>query len=236
MTNSEKIIVGHQPQYFPYLGILDKISKSDIFLFVDSTKFVKKIWHNRTIIKDNKDNVFYLTIPTINNGYQKIKDVKISDKNWKKKHLKTLRLNYKKMEHFDEIYEDIEKVILQKSNFLMDYTAESMKLILKNIEYNKNNIYTQSDLGISGEKNNLIINIVNHFGSKKYLSGEGGKNYVDEKLLKQSGIDHKFNNFLHPIYKQHGLKFVPNLSSIDSMFSLGYNGFKKLFKKTTKKT
>ena len=229
--NIEKIVVGHQPQYFPYLGILDKITKSDIFLFVDSTKFVKKIWHNRTIIKDSKDNIFYLTIPTVNNGYQLIKDVKISDENWKKKHLKTLELNYKKLEYFDEIYPDIEKVILQKSHFLIDYTASSMKLILRNIGYDENNIYSQSDLGISGEKNNLIINIVNYFGSKKYLSGEGGKNYVDEKLLSDSGIDHKFNKFSHPTYKQLGSKFVPNLSSIDSMFNLGYDGFKKLLKK-----
>ena len=50
MMNIEKIVVGHQPQYFPYLGILDKITKSDIFLFVDSTKFVKKICDKKTII------------------------------------------------------------------------------------------------------------------------------------------------------------------------------------------
>ena len=60
---TERVIVGHQPQYFPYIGIFNKILKSDIFLFVDSTKFVSKVWHNRTIIKDKKDKVFYLTIP-----------------------------------------------------------------------------------------------------------------------------------------------------------------------------
>ena len=54
-----QIIVGHQPQYFPYIGIFSKILKSDKFLFVDSTKFVSKVWHNRTIIKDKKKNLLF---------------------------------------------------------------------------------------------------------------------------------------------------------------------------------
>ena len=53
--NNNKVVVGHQPQYFPYIGIFDKILKSDYFMLVDSTKFVKKVWHNRTIIKDKKN-------------------------------------------------------------------------------------------------------------------------------------------------------------------------------------
>jgi len=227
---NNKIIVGHQPQYFPYLGIFNKILQSDIFLFVDSTKFVSKVWHNRTLIKDKKDKVFYLTIPvTFNNG-QIIKDIKLADNKWKIKHLKSIKNIYGSSIYFDDLYPLIETVILQNSNYLIDYSLLSMKLILDKVSYDKKNIFIQSKEKISGNKSDLIINIAKNFNSNSYLSGEGGKNYVDEKYLKDNGISHKFNQFEHPQYNQLGNKFIKDLSVIDCIFNIGFVEFKKLVK------
>ena len=225
---NSKTIVGHQPQYFPYLGIFNKIIQSDIFLFVDKTKFVSKVWHNRTIIKDKKDKIFYLTIPvTFNNG-QIIKDIKLADNKWKIKHLKSIKNIYGSSLYFDELYPLIEKVILQDSNYLVDYSLLSMNLILDEISYNKENIFVQSTEKIIGNKNELIVNITKNFNSNCYLSGEGAKNYVDEKYLNDNGITHRFNNFEHPKYKQLGKIFIKNLSVIDCIFNVGFDEFKKI--------
>jgi|TARA_B110000858_G_C17710735_1_gene430442 hypothetical protein len=225
-----KIIVGHQPQYFPYLGIFNKIIQSDIFLFVDKTKFVSKVWHNRTLIKDKKDKVFYLTIPvTFNNG-QLTKDIKLADDKWKMKHLKSIRLVYGSSLYFNDLYPLIEKVILQDSNYLIDYSLLSMNLILEKITYNKKNIFIQSEEKIIGIKNELIVNITKNFNSNIYLSGEGAKNYVDEKYLKDNGISHRFNEFEHPVYNQIGRIFIKNLSVIDCIFNIGFEGLKKIIK------
>ncbi len=232
MENNQKnkIVVGHQPQYFPYIGIFNKILKSDKFLFVDSTKFVAKVWHNRTIIKDKKDKIFYLTIPVSFKNGQIIKDVKIVENNWKVKHLKSIKNIYSSCEHFEEVFSVIENMLLQNSKFLIDYTLLSMELILNKISYNKKNIFIQSEEKIYGRKNDLIINISKHFKSNNYLSGEGAKNYVDEDYLKKNNVSHKFNKFVHPEYKQLGNKFVKNLSVIDCIFNIGFQEFKKIIK------
>ena len=225
---NNKIVVGHQPQYFPYLGIFNKIIQSDFFLFVDSTKFVSKVWHNRTLIKDKNDRVFYLTIPvTFNNG-QIIRDIKIANNNWKIKHLKSIKINYGSSSYFEDLFPLIEKVILQKSDYLIDYSLMSMSLILDKISYNKKNIFIQSKEKIIGNKNELIINITKYFNSNNYLSGEGAKNYIDEKYLIENGISHSFNNFTHPKYNQFGKKFIENLSVLDCIFNIGFEKFKKI--------
>ena len=225
---NNKVIVGHQPQYFPYLGIFNKIIQSDIFLFVDETKFVSKVWHNRTIIKDKKDKIFYLTIPvTFNNG-QIIKDIKVVNNNWKIKHLKSIKNIYGSSPFYNELFPLIEKVILQNSNYLVDYSLQSMNLILDKISYNKKNIFVQSTEKIVGNKNELIVNITKNFNSNSYLSGEGGKNYVDEKYLAKNGIRHRFNNFEHPKYNQLGQVFIKDLSVIDCIFNVGFDKFKKI--------
>ena len=225
---TERVIVGHQPQYFPYIGIFNKILKSDIFLFVDSTKFVSKVWHNRTIIKDKKDKVFYLTIPVSFKNGQIIKDVKIIKNNWKIKHLKSISNIYGSSKYFGDLFPLIEEVINQKSDYLIDYTINSMEIILSKISYDKSNIYFQSKENIVGSKNDLIVNIVKHFKSNKYLSGEGAKDYVKENYLKDKNIDHSFNKFKHPIYTQNGNKFIENLSIIDCIFNIGFNDLKKI--------
>ncbi|MDA8836402.1 WbqC family protein [Candidatus Pelagibacter bacterium] len=227
---NNKVIVGHQPQYFPYLGIFNKIIQSDIFLFVDSTKFVSKVWHNRTIIKDKKDKIFYLTIPvTFNNG-QIIKDIKLADNKWKIKHLKSIKNIYGSSKYFNDLYPLIENVILQNSNYLIDYSLMSMSLILDKISFIKENIFIQSSEKIIGNKNELIVNITRNFNSNCYLSGEGAKNYVDEKFLISNGISHQFNKFEHPKYNQLGKIFTKNLSVIDCIFNIGFDEFKKIIK------
>ena len=227
---TERVIVGHQPQYFPYIGIFNKILKSDIFLFVDSTKFVSKVWHNRTIIKDKKDKVFYLTIPVSFKNGQIIKDVKIIKNNWKIKHLKSISNIYGSSKYFGDLFPLIEEVINQKSDYLIDYTINSMEIILSKISYDKSNIYFQSKENIVGSKNDLIVNIVKHFKSNKYLTGEVAKDYVKENYLKDKNIDHSFNKFKHPIYTQNGNKFIENLSIIDCIFNIGFNDLKKIIK------
>lgn len=231
---NNKIIVGHQPQYFPYLGIFNKIIQSDIFLFADSTKFVFKSWHNRTLIKDKQDRVFYLTIPvTFKNG-QIIKDIKLADDKWKTKHLKSIRNIYGSSLYFKDLYPLIERVVLQNSKYLVDYSFLSMSLILDKIGYNKKNIFVQSIEKITGNKNELLVNITKKFNSNNYLSGEGAKNYVDEKYLKDNGINHRFNKFEHPQYNQIGKIFIKNLSIIDCIFNIGFDDFKKILYQSIK--
>ena len=126
-----------------------------------------------------------MTIPVSFQNGQIIKDVQIIQNNWKIKHLKSIKNIYGSCDHFDEVFNLVEKVLMQKSKFLVDYTLLSMELILNKISYNKKNIFVQSKEKISGKKNDLIINICKHFKSNSYLSGDGAKNYIDENYLKK---------------------------------------------------
>lgn len=226
--NNNYLVVGHQPQFFPYLGIFNKILKSNIFVFVDSVKFSKKSWYNRTLLKDKKDNIFYFTIPVIVNTNQEIKDIKIADHFWKKKQLKSIELNYQSTKYFNDLFPHIENILLNKSQFLIDYSIPSMSIILEKIGFSSKKLFTQSSEKINGSKNELIVNLTKHFNAKKYLSGEGAKSYIDETFLKKNDIEHSFNKFEHPKYNQKGKIFTPNLSVIDCVFNNGFDKLKEI--------
>ena len=45
------ILSGHQPNYWPYPGLIGKIMKSDRFVFVTKVQFEKKSWQKRNRVR-----------------------------------------------------------------------------------------------------------------------------------------------------------------------------------------
>lgn len=37
----------HQPHYLPWLGLVDKIDRSDLFVVLDHVQYERKGWQNR---------------------------------------------------------------------------------------------------------------------------------------------------------------------------------------------
>ncbi len=225
------VVVAHQPQFLPYLGLYNKILQSNKFIFLDDVKFKNSSWHARTIVKNHQDHTVQLIIPCSkkNSSSYNIKDIVITDDRWKKKHLKILETIYKNTKNFDEIFNIIKQIISIKSNYLVDYTIPSMSIFLEKLGYSKKQIFIQSrEEKIEGDKNEFLINLTKKFNGSVYLSGLGGKNYIDEKKFTENNIIHKFNDFEHPNYTQFGNKFIPQLSIIDAAFNIGTKRLKKL--------
>ena len=45
------ILSGHQPNYWPYTGLIGKIMKSDSFVFVTKVQIEKKSWQKRNRVR-----------------------------------------------------------------------------------------------------------------------------------------------------------------------------------------
>ena len=73
----------HQPDFIPYFGFFNKISKSETFVIMDNVQLSKSGWTHRDQIKTKK-GVEWITIPIKKiKEKQLIKDVKIDEqKNW----------------------------------------------------------------------------------------------------------------------------------------------------------
>ncbi len=84
-----------------------------------------------------------------------------------------------------------------------------------------NPIYLSSELKLSFGTTERIVDMVKKTGCTKYLSGESGKNYLDEELFKEAGIQLIYSEFKHPTYHQQFGEFIPNLSVIDLLFNEG---------------
>jgi len=229
------IVSIHQPSYFPWLGLLDKINNSDLYVLLDNVQLTDSAYQNRNIFLDNQGNKKLLTIPISKKDYinNTIKDIKFSNGIWQKKHNKFIYFNYKKHPFFDEIYPFIEPLYKKNYNYLIDFLIENMQISLELFKIDtKLMIASELDYNKELKKEDMVLDILNSVDAKIYLSGKGAMSYQNEDNFNKKGIKLIYQEFTHPVYKQKGAdSFVDGLACLDALFNLGTDESSKMLKR-----
>ena len=232
MSESEKVIGIHQPNYIPWIGYFYKIAMSDIFVFLDDAQFEKNSFADRNSIKTPQGSC-YLKIPVeLPDGLQtKYNETRVKDElSWREKHLKTIDMNYRRAPFYQECMPFIYDMYQDKSSDIGSFNSNFIVQTAKKIGLQTNFRYS-SEMRISGNSTERLKNIVLELHGKVYFSGFGGSKYQDESLYENNGIVLKYTNFEHPIYPQLWGEFQRNLSIIDMMFNVGFDMCKKIITK-----
>ena len=222
------IVTIHQPEYLPWIGFFDRISKADIFVILDDVQYQKKGFINRNRIKTSQ-GWQWLTVPVKEReSLKKINEKEIDNQtDWRQNHWKSLFYNYKKASYFKQYADFFEDIYKQNWNFLTDLDIYLIKNIMNMLGLKKE-IRKSSLLKIEGKADDLLVNICKAVGADTYLSGPGPKDknyrdYMDLGKFKKQNINVVFQEFTHPAYIQQFDKqgFIPNLSIIDLLFNCG---------------
>lgn len=220
------ILSVHQPQYLPWLGFFDKIRQSDGFVYLDQVQYKEREYQNRNRIR-TKEGWSWLTVPvkSAGAGRQIINEVQVDNElDWRKKHWSSLKANYSKArffkpyEHFwEELYSRNWGKLLDLNVYIIDFLLQEFKI--------KTPVYYESQIGTSSTATDRIIEICRKLKSDTYLSGQGGKDYLEEEKFKEAGITLAYQQFEHPryqqVYAQKEEGFIPNLAAIDLLFNEG---------------
>ena len=215
------IVAIHQPQFMPWLGYFDKIVKSDIFVFLDTVQFKKNEFQNRNKIK-TAQGWMWLTVPVLYKYPEHIVEVKINNKvDWRKKHMRALEINYQKAPHCHELFPTMEGFYAGDAESLSELNRESILVLLKTLGAHKET-KVASELGdFPDEPSERLAAICKSLGADTYLSGAGGREYLNLKPFHNKEITVIFQEFKHPVYPQLYGDFVPHLSLLDLLFNCG---------------
>lgn len=230
-----KLVGIHQPHYFPWLGYLDKMAKVDEFIILDDVQLTDCSPMVRNKFLQIDGTVKYLTVSTIKKGYLEKKTSEIELVNWnkvRKKHEGFIEANYKKTPFYDEIFPYIENIFTADFRYLFEVEMATIKA-LRDIFGIDTPITLQSSLeyDLNAKKNDLVISLCKAVNASMYLSGNGAKKYMNEKLFNTSGINICYQQFNFPSYPQYRQTvFVPNLSALDMAFQCGIKNARKIFR------
>lgn len=214
----------HQPSYFPWLGLLHKIAKSDVFVLLDDVQLTDSAFQHRNLFMTNDGKSKFLTIPFMRKNYLEspFSKLEIADQAWQKNHLNFISNNYKKHPYFFEIYPLLENYYSKEYIYLIDAVTDSMRLIFDCLKI-QTTLLRQSDLCYKKElkKGDLVMNLIDCVGADTYLSGLGAQAYLDEGAF-GSSVLLEYDHFTHPVYPQlNSPQFIPGVSSLDILFNVG---------------
>lgn len=223
IENGENMIVAiHQPDYFPYPGYFYKIAHSDCFVFLDDAQYSNQGFTNWNKIKTPQGE-FHLKVPVKQTLGNLIEDVATKDQlGWKQKHLKTLSMNYKKSQHFEEVYSDIEAILMVEYKNIAEMNIGIITMFSRKFGFNTQFIRS-SDLNITTRKEERVLDICTKMHASVYLSGNGARVYQKEEHFKDRGIELNYSQYHSIVYDQLWGTFISNLSILDYLFNCGYD-------------
>ncbi len=218
------MVVGiHQPNYIPGISYFCKILYSDIFILLDSVQFSKGNWTNRNRIKSAGGELM-LTVPikTGGKGFQAISEIEISNRtDWGKKHLRSLQQNYRKSAYFQEFMPLLEEIYDREWTRLSELNIHIIKRICAVLDL-KTEFLVSSAMGQENLKStDLLAALCRDVGGDVYLSGAGGRKYMELEKFSRNGLQVRFMEFQAAPYRQQFGEFIPNLSMVDLLFNEG---------------
>ena len=215
-------LVGHQPEFLPWLGFFHKLTLGDTYMIVDNVQFKKKHFENRNRIR-SREGALWITVPVQTQGRfdQRIDEVAIDNRNpWRRKVLKSIEFNYAKTPHFEEYWPFFSAVLGREREGLAGLNEELIRGCIDFLGIDVK-IVKSSELGVEAQGTDLIVAMCEAAGAEVYVSGQSGREYLDEEALAQSGVSLVYQVFEHPRYRQIAEPFIPQLSVIDLLFNEG---------------
>ncbi len=214
-----------QPTYLPWAGYFNLIANSDVFVFLDDAQFQKSSWHNRNrVIVSGQPH--WLTVPVRHQKLsQKINETSIDyTRPWKKKQIRLLQQAYTRYPYAGDLFELLDVLEANESAFLSDLNIATICWLSSKLEL-ETKVLRSSELGISGERTDRLVDILNYLGAGEYLSPIGASEYLeDDGFLDLTDISLTFQNYTPEVYTQHGAKqFFSHLSIVDVIANLGWH-------------
>jgi len=217
----------HQPQSFPWLGYFAKIMTSDTFIFLDNVQYKKNEYQNRNRIKYD-DKAHWLTIPVKYRFGQYINEVEINNTvNWRRKVINSLQTYYAKSPYFNQFFPIIKELINKDYTSLNIFNIDFTLWVLNFMEINTQTLISSQIISTDTfrelPRSEKLMMLVHKTEASTYLSGQGGKEYLDEDIFKKNNINIHYQKYIHPKYTQNGEEFVSHLSILDLLFNEGKN-------------
>jgi hypothetical protein len=223
-----------QSNYIPWKGYFDIINMVDEFILYDDVQYTKNDWRNRNKIK-TKQGIQWITIPVRQKKLsQLIKDTKIQDKRWYRKHWTTIRQNYSKSLYFKEYKDIFEELYLNNKEEYLSQINYKFIVTVNKILGIDTKIRWSSEFNLVDGQTERLLAICKDCNADIYLSGPSAKNYFDEDLAKKENIKVEWIDYSnYPKYNQLYPPFEHGVTILDLIFNEGSNAtkFMKSFKK-----
>ena len=206
----------------PWMGFFKKIQLADQFVFLDHVAFSKGSYTNRVKIHsvDGLSNQ-WLTIPIKKHSMgTPISEIEIDrSKDFEDYLLTKIQNTYKSSPEFGDLFPKFKELASQTSklNSLSQFNKKWIEFLCKAMGIDTG-LVSSSSLSFGDSDQQVVFQICKELEAEIYISGMGGKNYLDEKAFADSNIDVEYSDFIQQCKQNNIDQSLIGKSSISWLF------------------
>lgn len=217
------LMSGHQPSYMPWLGFFDKIRRADVFILYDTAQYERGGYGNRNRIKLS-GGATWIVVPVARSPLATpIADIGIApaDTRWRRNHWTQIQHAYGKAPYFGDYADRVRSVIEMPTSSLLELACATIDLGMELLDIDTP-LRRASELGqLDGVKGDHVLSMAGAVGADQVLFGSNGREYVEEEVFRDAGVEVLYQDFRDPPYEQRHGAFLPRLSFLDLVFNCG---------------
>lgn len=216
-------VVISQPMFLPWVGMLEQIRLADVYVHYDDVAFSKGSFVNRVQVK-TVTGTNWLTLPVDAHLGQQIRDVRIGQQGFARKHLSTLRQAYAKAPYRDAMMAVAEAAYAVESPWLLDWTVAGLEALFSAFAIRPPRVLFSSELAVGGANTDRVLSVVTTLSGTTYVTGRGALAYLDHDAFDRAGVDVRYVRYAtRPWPQLHG-PFTPYVTSLDLLANAGPAG------------
>lgn len=210
-----------QPMLFPWTGMYELYSLADIFVHYDDVPFSRGSFVNRVQLK-SPGGTTWMSIPLQRpaSGVP-ICELRANDHiPWRENHLNQLRENYREAPHADVAVALARDVYESDHDSLSGLIIDAFESVARYLGLERPG-HRSSKLGLTGSKAERVLNHLEHFSARRYVSALGGLKYLPHEEFDERNIRVEYMKYSLTEYPQLHGKFTPYVSTLDLIANVG---------------
>jgi hypothetical protein len=210
-----------QSNYIPWKGYFDLINLVDEFVLLDNLQYTRCDWRNRNRIQ-TRHGLQWLSIPVTASRSSRICDVETVDNHWRHRHWMGLVHNYGSAPYFDLYRGIFESLYLDSPERRLSRINRALIEAVNGILGINTRLSWAWELELKEGRNERLIHICRQRGATEYLSGPAARDYLDETMFRDAGIQVRWMSYEgYPQYGQSYRPFEHAVSIVDLLFNQG---------------
>ncbi len=214
------IAAAHQPNYLPWPGFFHKMVAADVFIYVDDAQFARRSVTHRTRIK-TAQGAHLLSLAVRAYRYDPIDRVLlVAPCETLRRHWLTLCHAYGRSRWFAHYASVLEPIFRSAPARLLDLNLPLLEALRQCLDIATPTV-TASTLGVTSTGTQRLLDLCRKVGASVYLSGPGGRAYLNQGLMERAGVEVRWQQYRVPPYPQLHGPFLPGLSTVDALLCCG---------------
>jgi hypothetical protein len=211
-----------QPYFLPYIGYFQLIGCCDQFVIYDNIKYTKKGWINRNrILLNGQPEVFSLPLQGGSDALI-IQERSLSPDYSAAKLLRKISEPYRRARFYSETVALLECIVNCPQRNLFAFLLHSLTCVMEHLEMSTPVLISSgidANHGFKGQ--DRVLDICRVLNASAYLNAAGGTELYCPQAFAAQGCPLSFLKSRLSPYEQQSDSFVPALSIVDVLFSIG---------------